>query len=147
MTDFRRRNMGLMVGDRRDYYTRLVEAQTALDGATLELKESENSRDAIRKQLDGGTELPSLLGDENRRRGSFRDRHAHPGARGEARRPAGSTTRRAPDIVAIERIISLLKSRRRRSPSGSPPVAMQVRDPIRQQLSVSLARPKQAWRP
>jgi len=33
MTDFRRGNMGLMFGDRRDYYTRLVEAQTALDGA------------------------------------------------------------------------------------------------------------------
>ncbi|MDH3320242.1 MAG: Wzz/FepE/Etk N-terminal domain-containing protein, partial [Betaproteobacteria bacterium] len=67
VTEFKRRHMGLMAGDRRDYYARLVEAQTALSGATLELKEAENGRVAIRQQLAAGAAeaLPSLLGDKD----------------------------------------------------------------------------------
>jgi len=139
MTDFRRRNMGLMVGDRRDYYTRLVEAQTALDGATLELKESENSRDAIRKQLDGGTELPSLLADETDI-GVPSEIDMRIRALEEKRDGLRlNYTEQHPDIVAIERIISLLKEQKKAEPKRKSSGAMQVRDPIRQQLSVSLA--------
>jgi len=62
VTEFKRRNLGLMQGgEGRNYYTRLVEAQNALNEATLELKEAENGRDAIKQQLAAGEAPPSLL--------------------------------------------------------------------------------------
>jgi polysaccharide chain length determinant protein (PEP-CTERM system associated) len=142
VTEFRRRHMGLMAGDRRDYYTRLVEAQAALSGATLELKEAEDSRDAIKKQLARDTEIPSLLGDKSADEGV----HLEIDARIQAleQKLDGlrlNYTEQHPDIVAIVRIIAQLKEQKKaeaklRKPS---PSAAQVQDPVYQQLTVTLA--------
>src|SRR5258706_3510604 len=61
VTEFKRRNMGLMGGDAKNFYSRLGEAKGALSQAALELKEAENGRDAIKKQLSGDTEAPPNL--------------------------------------------------------------------------------------
>jgi polysaccharide chain length determinant protein (PEP-CTERM system associated) len=144
MTEFKRRNMGLMVGDRRDYYTRLVEAQTALSGATLDLKEAENSRDAIKKQLDSDTEVPSLLGDsrDSLDVGIPSEIDARIQALEQKRDGLRLTyTEQHPDLVAIERIISQLKEQKKAEPKKrkSSSGAMQATDFVHQQLSVTLA--------
>ncbi len=142
VTEFRRRHMGLMAGDRRDYYTRLVAAQAALSAATLELKEAENSRDAIKKQLAGAEEIPSLLGDKSADEGG----HTEIDTRIQAleQKLDGlrlNYTELHPDIVAIVRIIAQLKEQKKaeaklRKPSAR---ATQAQDPVYQQLTVSLA--------
>ena len=142
VTEFRRRHMGLMVGDRRDYYTRLVEAQAALNGATLELKEAENSRDAIKKQLASDTEIPSLLDDRSVDEGGPTEIDARIQALEQKLDGLRlNYTEQYPDIVAIVRIIAQLKEQKKaeaklRKPAPRP---AQIQDPVRQQLTVSLA--------
>jgi polysaccharide chain length determinant protein (PEP-CTERM system associated) len=123
--------MGLMAGDRRDYYTRLVEAQAALTKATLELKEAENSRDALKKQLAGDSE-----------------EGAHPeiDARIQAleQKLDGmrlNYTEQHPDIVAIVRIIAQLREQKKaEAKPGKPSLsAAQAQDPVYRQFIVSLA--------
>src|SRR5262245_55502507 len=67
VTEFKRKNMGLMPGQGGGYYARLGEAKAAVSQAELELKEAENARDAMKKQLSGGGEsdMPSLLDDKS----------------------------------------------------------------------------------
>ena len=58
-TEFKRKNVALMAGrGGQDYYARLGEAQAAVNQVELELKEAENARDAIKKQLSGEAEAP-----------------------------------------------------------------------------------------
>jgi polysaccharide chain length determinant protein (PEP-CTERM system associated) len=58
VTEFKRRHQGLATGG-GDYYTRLNDAKAALGQVTLELKEAEKSRDAIKNQLAGDEETTS----------------------------------------------------------------------------------------
>ncbi len=51
VTAFKRRHSGLMPGGGGDYFVRLLDARTALRQAELELKEAENSKDSVKKQL------------------------------------------------------------------------------------------------
>jgi polysaccharide chain length determinant protein (PEP-CTERM system associated) len=143
MSEFRRRHMGLMAGDRRDYYTRLVEAQSALNAATLEFNEAQNSRDAIKKQLAGETEIPSLLPDKTTDAGGS---NPEIDSRIQALEQKLDSlrlnyTEEHPDIVAIVRIISQLQERKRAEAKvrKSSPSSAQVQDPVHQQLAVALA--------
>jgi polysaccharide chain length determinant protein (PEP-CTERM system associated) len=58
LADFRRENVGQLPGDRGDYYQRLQRAQTELEEARFLLREAENRRDEVRRQLAG--EEPSF---------------------------------------------------------------------------------------
>jgi len=64
---FRLRNIEMQSADGRDATSRMAEANSQLQAAQLQLRESENARDAIRQQLalerspGGGSSLPSLL--------------------------------------------------------------------------------------
>jgi polysaccharide chain length determinant protein (PEP-CTERM system associated) len=145
VTEFKRQHMGLTAGDRRDYYTRLVEAQTALSGATLELKEAENSRDAIKVQLTGDTEVPFLLDDRSADVGgpSEIDVRIH-GLEQKLDNLRLSYTEQHPDIVAIQRTIAQLKEQKQaeakmRKPSARAAQSRQTQNPVHQQLSVALA--------
>jgi len=134
--------MGLMAGDKRDYYSRLVEAQTALSGATMELKEAEDSRDAIKKQLEGDTEFPSLLGDRSADEGGQPEIDARINAL--ERQLDGlrlNFTEQHPDIVAIVRIIAQLQEQKKAEAKLRKPSlrAAQAQDPVRQQLTVTLS--------
>lgn len=61
--DFRRQNVGLMPGDRGDYYQRLQGIQSQLEEAELRLREAENRRDEIERQLVGEEPVFGIMGD------------------------------------------------------------------------------------
>jgi len=142
VAEFKRRNMGLMRGDRQDYYGRLEAAQAALSQATLELKEAEDSRDAIKMQLAGSVEIPSLLDDKGAGDGVYTELDSRIQALEQKLDGLRLTyTEQHPDIVAIVRIIAQLKEQKKaeaklRKPSAR---ATQAQDPVHQQLTVSLA--------
>ena len=144
VTEFRRRHMGLMGGEGRGYYARLVEAQSALSQASLQLKEAENSRDAIQKQLSG--DAPMWLGSPQ---GT-----ADVGALElEARiRPFQERldnlrlnyTDQHPDIAALTRTIAQLKEQKAQKEQEAKlkkpaPVQASNENPVFQQLSIALA--------
>lgn len=60
---FKQRNVDVLVGSDGDYYTRLQLARSALEQARLELREAENRRVELQRQLDGESPmLPSSAG-------------------------------------------------------------------------------------
>lgn len=66
LKDFRLRNMALLGTGARDYVTQIAETNEQLREARLELRESENSRDALREQLsaepsDAGIAPPPIV--------------------------------------------------------------------------------------
>lgn len=61
--DFRRANVGLMPGDRGDYYQRLQATQNLLLDAQLRLREAEDRRDEIERQLVGEEPVFGLMSD------------------------------------------------------------------------------------
>jgi polysaccharide chain length determinant protein (PEP-CTERM system associated) len=148
VTEFKRKNVGLMPRQGQDYYSRVGEAQAALNQAELELKEAENARDAIKKQLGGENEMPNLV-DEQRAPTEV----VNPEIDGrilaleqklDALRLA--YTERHPDIVSILRVINQLKEQkkaeaklRKPAPAASPSVPASTQAAMQQQLSVSLA--------
>ena len=144
VTEFKRKNVGLMPGDGTDYYTKLVQAQALLSQASLELKEAENARDAIKKQM-GDEPPPSLLAD---RAPLIEEASPEIDGRIQALQQRLDTlrlnyTEQHPDIVATMRIINQLKDQRKAEakPKKPAPVAapIQVQNPVAQQLAVSLA--------
>jgi polysaccharide chain length determinant protein (PEP-CTERM system associated) len=138
VTEFKRRNQGLMPGTGGDYYARLSDARTALSQAALELKEAENSRDAIKKQLAGE--------DESR-----------PGGRGAPVAALSEIdtriraleekldglrfayTERHPDVIAIERIIAQLKEQRKGEERTGESAPRAPRGRVYEDLRVALA--------
>ncbi|MDH3412160.1 MAG: chain length-determining protein [Gammaproteobacteria bacterium] len=143
VTEFKRRNMGLMAGERRDYYGRLVDAQSKLSEATLALKEAEDSRDAIKEQLAGASEeFPSLLGDMNV------DEGANPEIDVRIQTLERKLddlrlnyTEQHPDIVAAVRIIARLKEEKKAEAKVKKPPrsAAKAEDPVARQRTVLLA--------
>ena len=147
-TEFKRKNVGLMGGrGGQDYYGRLSEAQAAVNQAELELKEAENARDALKKQLSGDLEAPpSLL--EQSGSGSAEPSHPEIDARIAALEQKLDALRlnytdRHPDIVGIQRIITQLKEQKKvdaKQQKGVSSAAQAQRlNPMQQQLSISLA--------
>jgi polysaccharide chain length determinant protein (PEP-CTERM system associated) len=141
VTEFKREHMGLMGAEGRGYYARMAETEAALAQVRLELREAENSRDAIKNQLEGNT--PVWLGEAvieepnpeidgrvlalqqrlDNLRLNFTDQH--------------------PDIISINRMIEQLKEQKKKEAKTkkAPPVrgTVQVQNPVVQQLSVTLA--------
>ncbi|WP_297359012.1 XrtA system polysaccharide chain length determinant [Thauera sp.] len=60
LKDFRLRNMALLGTGTRDYVTQIAETGEQLRAARLELREAEDSRDAMRQQLAAGPTDPGL---------------------------------------------------------------------------------------
>jgi polysaccharide chain length determinant protein (PEP-CTERM system associated) len=61
--DFRRENVGLFPGDRGDYYQRLQEVQSLLEETQIKLREAEDRRDEISRQLSGEEPVFGLVED------------------------------------------------------------------------------------
>jgi len=64
LKEFKQHNLGFVPGQGpgQDYYSRLAEANAALAQARLELREAQNGRDAMRKQITG--DEPVMLTDQ-----------------------------------------------------------------------------------
>jgi polysaccharide chain length determinant protein (PEP-CTERM system associated) len=140
VTEFKRKHQGLMPGDGRGYYTRLSDARTALRQATLELREAENSRDAIKKQLAGDAEITSRPGDK----GAVVEPYSELDARIRAleQKLDGlrlTYTEQHPDIRAIVRMIAQLKEQKLAEDKLEKPTPVAPQSPVYQQLAVALA--------
>ena len=150
ISEFKRRNQGLMPGGAPSYFNRVVESKAALSQATLELREAENSRDSIKNRLAGISEFAPAASDA---------------AIGEAESPESEIdtriralgqkldnlrttyTEQHPDIVAIVRIMEQLKEQKEAEVrqkeeearlKGPLPRESKTSDPVYQQLTVSL---------
>ncbi len=142
VTEFKRKNLGLMPGQGGGYYARLGEAKAAVSQAELELKEAENARDAMKKQLSGEAEMPSLL-DEKAPLGE----PANPeiDARIQALQQKMDALRLTyteahPDILSAQRVIAQLKEQKiTEAKSRKPSPVGSAQNPVQQQLTVSLA--------
>ena len=142
VTEFQRKHQRLTPGAGRDYYARLGDAGTALKRAALELKEAENSRDAIKRQLAGDAEISQRLGDK----GSATRGQSVLDTRIQALEQKLDSLRlnytdQHPDIRALLRIIAQLKEQKMeeealRKSSGGGAVSQ---GPVYQQLTVALA--------
>lgn len=143
ITEFKRRHLGLMPGEGLGYFARLVEAKAALSQAVLGLKEAENSRDSIKKQLASDSEIRSLLSDKNVGEGVNHEAEIDARIRALEQKLDGlrlSYTEQHPDIVAIVPIIARLREQKEAEAKlmGPLPSAVQAKGPVYQQLTVSL---------
>ena len=152
VTEFKRKNMGIMGGSAGAFYAQMGQAKSQVSQAALELKEAENGRDAIKKQLTGDLEAPPTLYDE---RGTPEALPANPELDSRIRALEQKLdalrlnyTERHPDIVSAKRIMDQLKEQKKQEAEqkkqeakGRKPstVAAQSRNPVYQQLSVALA--------
>jgi polysaccharide chain length determinant protein (PEP-CTERM system associated) len=114
VTQFKRRHQGLMPAEGQDYYVRLNTAKEALRQATLELKEALYSRDAVKQQLAGETQISSRQGD-NRGANGRPDTEIDIRIQALEQKLDGlrlTYTEQHPDIVALARMITQLKEQR-----------------------------------
>ena len=160
VTDFKRKNMAIMGTDARSFYARMGEAKNALNQASLELKEAENGRDAIKRQLTGeGEPVPNLLDGGRVGTDNTAEIISNPELDGriqELQKKLDNLrlnyTEQHPDIIAIKRMMDQLKEQKKqeaeqklkeykaRKPSAMPvQTQAQSRNPVFQQLRVSFA--------
>lgn len=155
ITAFKRRHMGLMPGEGPGYFAQLNEAKAALNRATLDLREAENSRDSIRKRLATESEMSISVLPAERSAAT-----AAPETELDRRIFALeqkldnlrlSYTEQHPDIVAAISNLAQLKEQRRLeeeklreqlAAQGKPEepraAVLQARNPVYQQLALQL---------
>ena len=151
LKDFRLRHLGMSPGTGRDYFSNMQEASAQLNQAELQLREAENSRDALRQELTRELAV------------------AEPKSEGSAARAAGDsigemdaridTMRRAldvllqkytdnhPDVIGARRVLAELEDQRgelvaaRRKDGVSVMAASAARSPnAYEQLKLALAQ-------
>ena len=143
VTEFKRKHVGLMGGEGRNYYQQLVAAKTGLSQAMLDFQEAENARDAIKKQISGQSEAPpDLLDDQGPAAAPNSEFDGRIKTLQEKLDNLRLTyTEQHPDIIAAARTIAQLKEQKQRETKVRKPgpTSAQTKDPVYQQLSVSLA--------
>jgi polysaccharide chain length determinant protein (PEP-CTERM system associated) len=142
VTEFKRKHMGLMGAEGRGYYSRLTETQAALNQAALDLREAENSRDAIKKQLSGEIQIPMLLNEPSVAEVANPELDARiQDLQKKLDNLRLNFTEQHPDIITITRMMEQLKEQKQREAKlKKPSVAQaQAQNPVFQQLNVSLA--------
>ncbi|MHB9103210.1 MAG: XrtA system polysaccharide chain length determinant [Sulfuricella sp.] len=142
LMEFKRKNVGLLPREGGNYFAKLTETLESLNQARLELREAENARDAIKKQMTD--EEPVLMADQT------------PAPAAEVSNPEIDAriqglnknldalrlnfTEQHPDIVAAKRLVAQLEERKReeaklRKHSADPGKNY---SPMLQQLNVAL---------
>lgn len=146
LKNFKLRNLGLDTGEGKDSFTRIGELNTALSQVRLELREAENSRDALKRQIAG--EEPVLLADTSDAASGVSVPEID--GRIEAmKRNLDSLLQRFtdlhPDVVGAKRVIKELEQQKRQEVAarkialGTQSAASVNTNPVYQQLKVSLA--------
>jgi polysaccharide chain length determinant protein (PEP-CTERM system associated) len=144
LKNFKLRNLSVQTGDGKDYFGRLSEVSTELERARLELREAENSREALKRQMS--SEEPLMLSDA-------------PGSGGLVPEIDGRIdalkrnldgllqryTEQHPDVIGTRRMIVELEEQRlqevaaRKKLGVSGPSMAASANPVYQKLKVSLA--------
>ena len=146
LKEFKIRNMDVMPNLAQDAVARNTELQRELDAARLELRQLDNSREAIRRQLTD--ETPSILASSAEAAGALGPREGE--SRLEAARKRldelmSRFTDVHPDVINAQRIIAELEEQQaaqRRANAASPPRApgmTAIPNKVYQDLRVSLA--------
>ena len=131
--EFKRQNVGLMPSEGQGYYSRLRDAEVALTQANGDLREAENSRDAIKRQIAKYKDATQGANPELDARINALEKQLD--------NLLVTYTSQHPDVVALERLISHLKQQREAEAKGTavPLSGTRLLDRGEQQLMVSLA--------
>lgn len=144
LKEFKLRNLGLQGSDGKDYFGRIGETSAQLERARLELREAENSRDALKRQILG--EDPILLPDAQDTSGVSLPEID---GRIEAmKRNLDSLlqrfTEQHPDVVGTRRVIKELEEQKRQEVAARKKAAVNSpsssvnNNPVYQQLKIAL---------
>ena len=146
LKEFKLKNMATQTSDGRDYFGRVSEVSAALERAKLELREAENSRDALKRQIVG--EEPVLLPDAPETTAGVSIPEVD-GRIDTLKRNLDSLlqrfTDRHPDVVGTRRMIKELEDQKREEVAArkkvavSSPASVANTNPVYQQLKISLA--------
>ena len=131
--EFKRQYVGLMPGEGQGYYSRLRDAEEALTRAEGDLREAENSRDAIKRQLAGYKDVNQGANPELDARINALEKQLD--------NLLVTYTSQHPDVVALGSLILHLKQQREAEAKGTavPSSGTRLLNPGEQQLMVSLA--------
>ncbi|MDN5934805.1 MAG: chain length-determining protein [Nitrosospira sp.] len=139
---FKQKNIGMMSKDGADYYSQLSVATEDLNKTRLELREAEQARDAIKRQITG--DEPVLMVEQGD--SAFPVVHVEIDSRIAALNKNLDTlmlnfTDLHPDIISTKRLIAQLEERKKNEAKLTKPGADPGRDysPMLQQLNVALA--------
>lgn len=141
LTEFKRKHMGVMPGEGGDYYAKLSAMNDQIDQAQLDLREAENRRNQLKRQLaDASSQaaapsaelappvdplidarIKTLQSQLDELRLRYTDRH--------------------PDVIGIKRLIAQLEEQKKKDAKLAKPAATagQAQDPVVQQLTIALA--------
>jgi polysaccharide chain length determinant protein (PEP-CTERM system associated) len=140
LKDFKLKHLATQTADGKDYFGRMGEVSGELERARLELREVQNSRDALKRQIAG--EEPVLMSDAS----GGAPVPEIDGRIDALKRNLDSLLQRYtdkhPDVVGTRRMIQELEEQRRqelatRKPGA--PVTVSNANPVYQQLKVALA--------
>ena len=146
LKEFKLKNIDLQNADGKDYFGRIGEVSNALERSRLELREAENSRDALKRQLVG--EEPVMLPDAPELTASVSLPEIDGRIDAMKRNLDGLLQRYTdnhPDVVGTRRMIKELEEQKRAeiaarksaAPAGAAIVSST--NPVFQQLKISLA--------
>jgi polysaccharide chain length determinant protein (PEP-CTERM system associated) len=145
LKNFKLKNMAELGGQGKDYFSRISGLTEELARLDVELRASEQSRDALKRELSGETvslvpEIPAASGELS---SEFDVRLA------EQRKQLDELLRRYteihPDVVATRRLIARLEEQRqqelevKRKTASARPAAVSNADPVVQRVKLALA--------
>ena len=146
LKEFKLKNIEMQSADGKDYFGRIGEISTILEKSKLELREAENSRDAIKRQLVG--EEPVMLPDTQEPITSVSVPEIDGRIDIMKRNLDGLLqrfTEKHPDVVSARRLIKDLEDQKREEISArkklapSSPGSLINNNPVFQLLKISLA--------
>jgi polysaccharide chain length determinant protein (PEP-CTERM system associated) len=146
LKEFKLKNLAMQSSDGKDYFGRISELSSALERSKLELREAENSRDAIKREIIG--EEPVLLPDTPETTAGISIPEIDGRIDAMKRNLDGLLqrfTEKHPDVVGTRRMIKELEEQKReeiaarKKVSSSSPASLVNNNPVFQQLKISLA--------
>jgi polysaccharide chain length determinant protein (PEP-CTERM system associated) len=150
LKDFKIRHMSSQDSAGKDYFTRMNELSLVLNQSRLDLREAEQSRDTLKREISG--EEPVLLGEEAPRSAAGGPAIPEIDGRLEAMKRnldglLQKYTDQHPDVVGTRRVIEeledqkaqIIAARRKAAASTGKPGPSVSGNPVYQQLKVSLA--------
>ena len=126
LEEFKRKNVGMMPSEAGDYYARLEAATAQVEQARLELREAENRRDALHRQIEDverNTAQGSVV-PEDSRLAALNGRIQS--LQGKLDELLLRFTQRHPDVVAIKRTIEQLQKEKESQRTAMGPSATRV---------------------
>lgn len=146
LKEFKLKNLSMQNSDGKDYFGRIGEVNSVLERSKLELREAENARDALKRQIVG--EEPVLLPDTPEATAGISLPEIDGRIDAMKRNLDGLLQRftdQHPDVLGTRRMIKELEEQKRdeiaarKKVSPSSPASLVNNNPVYQQLKISLA--------